>query len=368
MKVAYDYQIFSSQKFGGVSRYFFELANHLATPEKFSIDCLVNSPVYINKYLSCRGSRLIVSGISVPAVPRTSRIYESINRLISPMTFRRWKPDIIHETYYSKRRIAPPGTRTIVTVYDMIHELYPHYFPALDRTRENKKITIDRADHVICISDNTKTDLVQLLDVAPEKITVVHLGFSLSQHGLAGLPEQSRPFLLYVGSRDGYKNFERLLFAYASHSELHADYDLIAFGGGAFKPQEVEMIRRLHLPMTQVRQISGDDRTLASLYRTAAVFAYPSLYEGFGIPPLEAMSFNCPVACSNTSSIPEVVGNAAVQFDPVDTDSIANALIRVTSDSALRAKLVDFGKTRLLQFSWEKCAKQTLDVYRTMVN
>ena len=127
------------------------------------------------------------------------------------------------------------------------------------------------------------------------------------------------------------------------------------------------MIRRLHLPLTQVRQISGDDRKLAALYEQAAMFVYPSLYEGFGLPPLEAMSFNCPVACSNISSMPEVVGNAAIQFDPLDTDSIANALIILASDPALRAKLIAFGESRVAMFSWEQCAKQTLEVYRAML-
>ena len=127
------------------------------------------------------------------------------------------------------------------------------------------------------------------------------------------------------------------------------------------------MIRRLHLPLTQVRQLNGDDGVLAALYRQAAMFVYPSLYEGFGIPPLEAMSFNCPVACSNTSSVPEVVGNAAIQFDPLDIDSIANALVRLASDKALRAKLIELGKARVAKFDWEQCAKQTLDVYRALL-
>ena len=148
---------------------------------------------------------------------------------------------------------------------------------------------------------------------------------------------------------------------------MRDNYDLVTFGGGAFKPQELEMIRRLHLPLTQVRQISGDDRKLAALYEQAAMFVYPSLYEGFGLPPLEAMSFNCPVACSNISSMPEVVGNAAIQFDPLDTDSIANALIILASDPALRAKLIAFGESRVAMFSWEQCAKQTLEVYRAML-
>lgn len=367
MKVAYDYQIFTSQKFGGISRYFFELANRLATSKHDNVSCLINSPLYINKYLRHSNKELKIIGVNVPAIPRTGRICREINRLVSPLVFRRWKPDIVHETYYSSKRIVPAGSKVVIAVYDMIHELYPEFFSVRDRTREYKKIAVDRADHVICISENTRNDLIRLLDVAPEKTTVVHLGFTLTQAEQAAPPSQYRPYILYVGARSGYKNFERLLEAYAAHPALRDNYDLIAFGGGGFNLQEVEMIRRSHVPLIQVRQMSGDDGLLAALYCQATVFVYPSLYEGFGIPPLEAMSFNCPVACSNTSSIPEVVGNAAIQFDPFDTVSISNALVSVISDSALRAKLIDLGRARAAMFSWEQCAMQTLDVYRTLL-
>lgn len=367
MKVAFDSQIFSSQRFGGISRYFSELANHLTACGQERVSCLINSPVHINGYLMHSNKELKIIGASVPAIPRTGGIYRGINRLISPIVFRLCKPDIVHETYYSPKSLTPPSCKSVVTVYDMIHELYPECFLAHDRTTEYKKKAVNRADHVICISENTQKDLIRLFGVAPEKTTVVHLGFALTQCGQAALPSQNHPFLLYVGSRRGYKNFERLLAAYASHPELRDNFDLVAFGGGAFKARELEIIRSLKLSSSHVRQMSGDDGVLSALYGQAAMFVYPSLYEGFGIPPLEAMSFNCPVACSNTSSIPEVVGNAAIQFDPLDSDSIANALIILASDSALRAKLIDRGRDRVARFSWEQCAKQTLDVYRALL-
>lgn len=367
MKISFDYQIFELQRFGGISRYFFELANHLAGFDQETLFCLINSPVYVNEYLRYPCKELKKNGMAVQAIPGAGGIYRSINRVISPIAFRRWKPDILHETYYSPKSVAPTGSKVVLTVYDMIHELYPECFSARDRTREFKKIAVERADHVICISENTQNDLIRLLGVAPEKTTVVHLGFALTQSSLTPLSFQNRPFILYVGSRGGYKNFERLLSAYAAYPELRDNYDLVAFGGGDFKSQELERIRRLNLPLIKVRQLSGDDGALAALYGQAAMFVYPSLYEGFGIPPLEAMSFDCPVACSNTSSIPEVVGNAALQFDPLDIDSIANAMIRLTLDSALREKLIELGRSRIVNFSWERCALQTLDVYHTLL-
>lgn len=367
MKIAYDYQIFSNQSYGGISRYFFEVANHLAGSDDVMIDCLINSPVYINKYLHCSRPDLRISGLCLPAIPRTGRIRSSINKLFSHLAFNAWQPDISHETFYSPKSVSPPGSRIVVTVYDMIHELYPESFSPSDRTKELKKIAVERADHIICISHNTRNDLIHFLGVSQDKISVVHLGFGLAHNDFAKQPDLKRPFLLYVGLRTGYKNFEGLLSAYASCSELRDNYDLVAFGGGVLKPFEFEMMQRLDVPLEQVHHVAGDDGVLASLYQQAAMFVYPSLYEGFGIPPLEAMSFSCPVACSNTSSMPEVVGDAAIQFDPYNVESIADALVNLSSDLALQRSLIDRGRSRVGLFSWKQCAMQTLDVYKALL-
>ena len=367
MRIAYDYQIFSSQKYGGISRYFLELANRLADYEDGLIECLINSPVYVNKYLRSSGNNLKVNGISVPAIPRTGPFRNSINRLLSPLAYKRWHPDIVHETYYSPVSVSTPGSRIVLTVYDMIHELYPGRFSASDQTKEYKKIAVERADHIICISENTRNDLIRLLGVKQDKISVVHLGFILAHNNLAKLPKLKHPFLLYVGSRGGYKNFEGLLSAYASRSELRDNFNLLVFGGGPLKQFELEVIQRLHLPLDQVHHIAGDDAVLASLYQQAAVFVYPSLYEGFGIPPLEAMSFDCPVACSNTSSIPEVVGEASIQFNPRDTDAIADSLVKLLSSKTLRNTLIKRGRDRIKMFSWDKCAMETLNIYNSLL-
>jgi len=181
------------------------------------------------------------------------------------------------------------------------------------------------------------------------------------------LAKPHRPFILFVGARGGYKNFDRLLQAYAGRSILHESYDLVAFGGGDFSGNERALVRSLGLNENQVRQLGGDDAVLSVLYQQASLFVYPSLYEGFGIPPLEAMSLDCPVICSNTSSMPEVVGNAAVQFNPHDIDSIANALEAVITNPTLQADLRQRGRERLHAFSWHRCALETLNVYRKVL-
>jgi glycosyltransferase involved in cell wall biosynthesis len=248
----------------------------------------------------------------------------------------------------------------------MIHERFPENFSIADPTRREKAAAVSRADHVICISGQTRKDLVEFLDVPPEKTSVVHLGFALTPPGMRPPEHETsdRPYLLYVGNRSGYKNFDGLLRAYASSPFLQANFDLVCFGGGEFNARERDAIEKLGSAAPRVRQVRGDDSVLSSFYRQARAFVYPSRYEGFGIPPLEAMSFGCPVACSNISSIPEVVGDAAEMFDPSDADSMREAIERIVTDEARCAELIARGRKRLDVFSWKRCAEQTLDIYR----
>ena len=366
MRIAYDHQIFELQKYGGISRYFFELANNIANiPE---MDVGIISPVYTNAYLGAASSNLHVMGRRMPAMRFSGRIYSVINQLLTPSRLKRFHPDLVHETYYSVKRCAPASSKVVLSVFDMIHERFPESFLSSDPTFEAKAIAVKRADHVICISEQTRKDLIEFLGTDPAKVSVVHLGFSLTQSppaGNEGNPE--RPYLLYVGSRVGYKGFEGLLRAYAARRELQSTYDLIAFGGGGFNAQEQDLMRSLGVRNEHVRQVGGDDSVLAGLYRQASLFVYPSLYEGFGIPPLEAMSFDCPVVCSDASSIPEVVGDAAELFDPHSPDALGTSIERVLNDAALRQTLIARGRERIKLFSWERCARQTTHIYRGLL-
>lgn len=368
MKIAYDHQIFGWQEYGGISRYFYELANTIA--QSSAADVAVVSPFYVNSYLKDRSEALYVLGRKVPAIRRSGRFFRAINQYLSTPLMRAYVPDIVHETYYSFSSVATKTTKVVVTVHDMIHELYPESFASWDSTAREKAVAVKRADHIICVSENTKSDLVEILGVAADSISVVYHGFSLTQRDdnlnySYSMP--LAPYILYVGSRGGYKNFANLLSAFATNQALRGNFKLIAFGGGLFSAREQNLISALGLREADVLQIAGDDALLADLYRSAAVFVYPSLYEGFGIPPLEAMSFDCPVACSNTSSIPEVVGDAALLFDPHSVHAIGAALVEITSSQMLRASLVAKGRERIKLFSWKHCADQTMNVYRQLL-
>jgi glycosyltransferase involved in cell wall biosynthesis len=361
LRVIYDHQIFAWQRFGGISRYYYELAKRVGQADGFSAS--VVAPLHVNDYLAEGG--VDVRGLNIPKLPRTERAIIALNRLIAPVPIRACQPDLLHETYYAPRSPGPGGCAAVVTVFDMIHEKLASSVSSLDKTSLAKQAAVERADCVICISENTRRDLIEIFGVAPEKARTIHLGFSLTKVEESGTPEiERRPFILYVGQRAGYKNFDKLLAAYASSKTLPREFALLAFGGGAFTKVECERIRQLGLDPASVRQISGDDAVLASLYRKSAALVYPSLYEGFGIPPLEAMSFDCPVVCSNTSSIPEVVGDAAYLFDPADVDAMRDAIESMVTAPELRSEFIRRGRERLSHFSWDRCASDTMQVYR----
>jgi glycosyltransferase involved in cell wall biosynthesis len=364
VNVVYDHQIFGFQEYGGVSRYFYELAKRVAVTEGFSASIV--APLHVNRYLSEGGAN--VKGFRVPVVGGAARWVSAANRCLVPILLRARRPALVHETYYQTDSMAAKGCPVVLTVYDMIHEKFRGNFGANDPTSERKRAAVARAARVICISEQTRRDLIELFKPDPDKVKTIHLGFSLTTAAEPQrYPELPRPFFLYVGKRDGHKNFAALLSAYASSASLRDGYDLIAFGPQAFTREEQEAVRAARIDSTRIRHLSGDDALLGCLYRRAAAFVYPSIYEGFGIPPLEAMNFGCPVLCSNTSSLPEIVGEAGLYFDPRDVGAIRQAMELLASSQDVRLRLISRGHDRVRHFSYDKCAEQTMDVYRDVL-
>jgi glycosyltransferase involved in cell wall biosynthesis len=360
----YDHRIFSQQEFGGVSRYFCELAARIGQRPEWR--ALVVAPFYYNRYLA--ESSVDTVGVFVPlAHRRLKKLYAWGNKLAARPLMACNTPTVLHHTYFSPRPFAAKAP-SIVTVYDMIHELYPQYFPAQDPTRAWKRANVAAADHVICISHSTARDLERLLGISCSKISVVHLSYSdiFRVPGPAPadrMTPQSRPFFLFVGTRDTYKNFLRLLEAFAASPRLLRDFDLVAFGGGRFTPVEAAKISDAGFRDHAVRQVSGDDSALARYYAAAHAFVYPSEYEGFGIPPLEAMACGCPVACSTSSSLPEVVGAAAEFFVSTEVESMTSALERIAYDEVRRTELIQEGRKQCKRYSWDRCADETAMIY-----
>ena len=364
------------QSYGGISRYHAKLAEHLSL---LGEEVGVFAPLHRNRYLSQINQALVHGyGLKRYRVPGSQTMHR-INEVLARRQIRRWQPDLVHETYYHQNSLSPAGCKRVITVHDMIHELFPDQVRSTDNTSQLKRLAVDRADHIICVSENTRADLTRLFGTPESKTTVVHLGMlplpADSQSPTDSQPiipsaaqdgKNDNPFILFVGRRGGYKNFSDLLRAVAASPRLKADFNVIAFGGSSFKSREIAEIAQCGLSSQQVRQVAGSDTVLASLYRRAALLAYPSLYEGFGLPPLEAMALGCPVVSSHVSSMPEVLGNAAEFFESGSIDALQSAIERVVYSGSRRQELFGLGKDRARQYTWEACARRTRDVYHRL--
>lgn len=365
MKIVYDSQIFAVQEFGGISRYFCALASQISRfPD---MQARIVAPLYVNQYLKDLGNNISI-GCYLKPLPKTGRVIKALSAALSGPVARALRPDIVHETYYADRPAFHNQVPRVLTVYDMIHERCPDSFARGDPLPGLKGLAVRRADHIFCISENTRRDLLDIHRVPEDRVTVTYLGYDALR--LSGLTATdligAGPYLLYVGGRHGYKNFEGLVRAFAASPWLRDSFRIVCFGAAAFSREERGLMTDLGLSGEQVIHLGGGDDCLGALYQGAAAFVYPSLYEGFGIPPLEAMSLDCPVVCSRTSSIPEVVGDAGEYFDPLDPESIRSSIESVLQSPQRRLELIALGRSRCELFSWERCARETLEVYRRL--
>jgi glycosyltransferase involved in cell wall biosynthesis len=364
MRVAYDHQIFNVQKHGGISRYFAELVQNLARAE--GIAPTVIAPLHINEYLCRPGVRDRVRGAFFPFHFRgRDRVMRGLNKVLLPLYWQGPRFDIVHETFYSPRAWGYGKVR-ILTIYDMIHELFSAEFSDATQVNAAKRAAVSRADHVICISETTRQDAIRLLGIPPERTSVIYLGCSLDAASVPSAERAPAPCILYVGPRAGYKNFVVLLEAFAAAPFLRERFDLVTFGGPPFTTGEQRRIQELGVTL-RVRRVTGNDALLNEYYRAAVAFVYPSRYEGFGIPPLEAMASGCPVACSNAGSISEVAGPAGAYFDPDDRDGLRLILERLAADPEYAAQLRAKGFEQIKKYSWAECASRTLRTYASLV-
>ena len=268
---------------------------------------------------------------------------------------------IYHQTYYQGSAGGGRGP-VAVTAYDLVHARFPEHFSADDPTVAQQRRSFHRADLVLAISHATKADLVDILDLDEAKIIVTHLGVAPPPTSATVPSGVDGPYLLYVGQRYGYKNWERLVRAFAV-SGLAPDLVLIC-AGGELTAVETGFVAELGLA-GRVMRVGADDARLDALYRDAVAFVYPSLYEGFGLPPLEAMVRNCPVVTSHVGPLPEVLGDAAVYADPDDIGSIAAALLEGTSPER-RQQLVRAGRAAAAAYTWERTAEATAAAYSSL--
>lgn len=372
MKILYDYQIFSLQTYGGISRYFFELMNHfIDDPElSFEFPIFFSHNIYLKNaefshhitffpHLKLGFKRKIIKRLNAKNLTR-------IKQSLQGQDF-----DVFHPTYYDLYFLDELKNKPFVlTIHDMIPEIYPEMFSKTDTTAHNKKILVERADKIIVVSENSRKDLLQFYDINNEKVKMIYHGCPFSrteindvQPGGLKLPEK---YLLFVGKRKLYKNFNRFIKAASSLMEADKSLQIICAGGGNFSNEETILLKTLNLEGRIAIYHPSVNETLISLYKHALAFVFPSVYEGFGFPILEAFACGCPVILSHTSSFPEVAGEAGCYFDPLYEESIHNAIKQVIYNDQLKEQLKNKGFKQLQKFSWNKTAAETRDFYKSV--
>jgi glycosyltransferase involved in cell wall biosynthesis len=362
MKILYDHQIFSLQKYGGISRYFANLIKGINNNGKGYgyITSLFSTNEYIKKESLALnnpvGQKLFLN--------KPKRMY-NWNRRFSRWNLRLRNFDVFHPTYFDPYFIKYLRKPCVITVHDMVHELYPENFADAEEVIVRKKSVMERANLLIAISEFTRKDIIKVYPHMKSKIRVVHHGYlGLTDRADANdtLPDK---YILFVGERWHYKNFP--LFLEGIHTLLQADpeLNLICAGGKAFTTDEIALFEKFGITK-QCLQMDVTDATLQQLYSQASLFVFPSLHEGFGLPLLEAFANQCPVICSDSSCLPEIAGNAALYFDPAKPDHILQMATRVLQDEELREELKKKGLKRLELFTFDACVQNTLQVYESL--
>lgn len=364
MKILFDHQVFAFQKYGGVSRYFYELKN--ALKNELKQDARIFAPIHVNEYLRFGQTE----GLCSWYMPYPSKGLRHRTRLLQgPLDWaiKMQKPDILHETHYTltyRKKKPNQSMRIVSTVHDMIFEKFPEMIGDSDGRRKLKLESLNNADKIICISYKTKSDLLDFYPQFEEKVSVVHHGVSYVKPRDIAPDTLQDPYLLYVGTRAGNKNFSNFIKAIGSSEFIKTNFSLVLFGGGELKAEEKCLLADAGYSDKNLFHISGNDELLATAYKYATAFIFPSMYEGFGMPLTEAMQQGCPIICSNASCFPEICEEAAAYFEPDNLESMRYVMETTLGNSARLSELSKVGKLKSKNFTWLECATKTLAAYK----
>jgi glycosyltransferase involved in cell wall biosynthesis len=370
MRVLYDHQVFSWQTYGGISRYIVEIAQGIAQcgqtalfPEHF---------YSINHYLNALPG--------VPAQPLTTFpfkgkkwLQERLGRRHSLQALRKFEPTVFHPTYfeaYFLSAVTRTKTPFVITIHDMIHERYGHgaagFFSLDKNVVQHKRQLAQRAAAVVVVSENTRQDVLDFIpELDPAKIHTIHHGNSLQPALDTTLEPSDLPknYLLFVGQRSGYKNFQWMVESLKELFRADESLHLVCVGGGAFTEQEKWHLQEAGIWARAQNKQGVSDALLALYYHRARCFIFPSQYEGFGIPVLEAFSCGCVTVLNRSSSLPEVGGDAALYFSNNDVAGFTDVVYQAMYQDTLREQLKLRSKERLQQFSWQKSATAHANLY-----
>lgn len=403
MRILYDHQIFTHQKFGGISRYYFELYKRFVNESYDSAQIAIKYTD--NDYLHKSGLA-ITNTISMSE--RLIEPIESYNRFITKSNFKgkgrlfnltrklqnkpllnlknlnpspyennqdvsidhikNGKFDIFHPTYYDTYFLEFINKKPyVVTIHDLIHELFPELW-GYERTRKHETFKLrflKNASRIISISEQTKKDIVDIYNIPGEKIKVIHLANSLNEKYTrkTKIPEK---FILYIGSRGYHKNFYFALRSIASYLNKKRNLYLLCCGGTEFSKSEINYFANLGLN-DKILHLEPNDQELTYIYKKALVLLLPSIYEGFGIPLLEAASLGCPVVASDIPCFREIAEDSIEYFEKKNVESLRESITKVCEDKKLRKALTTKALERSKLFSWEKTYTETRNLYNQLV-
>ncbi len=358
MRILYDHQMFSIQKYGGVTKYFCELMKNITPQNDYKLSVLLSDNHYLKE------DQKIFKKMFLPIPDKDFRLkgrikdaIYSVNEHFSKKIINSNNYDLFHPTYYGNYFLGRVKKPYVITVHDLIG--FKDNFYTDKFLREEMKKTIENASRIIAISKNTKKDLINILNIDEQKIDVIYHGYNKPKSKLN--KNYLGNYILYVGRRSGYKNFSTLASAISILFKKERNLKLVCVGE-PLTSKEVSILKTLNiLERTQVLTVS--EEKLNNLYSNALLFVYPSKYEGFGMPILEAFANKCPVCVSNSSCLPEIAGDAAVYFDPNEAESIVEAMEKILFNKELQEKLVLKGTYRLQSFSWKNTAERTIATY-----
>lgn len=359
MRILYDSHTFSEQTFGGISRYFVELMNHL--PE----GCEAVLPIYASENAYLPQLKNKPHTISLRHFPEHRKLYYFINGFADRRALGKGGYDVFHPTGYDPYFIPLVKSPVVVTVHDMIYHRGLNEGKHTPEIMRNMDRTILAADRIIAISETTKRDVIRFYNIPEEKIDVVYHGFDPLAGNSDRLPYMPERYILFVGQRGGYKNFDILLEAFSMIASKERNLKVVATGR-QFSSREKKRIAELGIAdRCECRFIPTSD--MNALYANAECFVFPSRMEGFGMPVLESFAAGAPSVLADTECFREIAGNGALFFNPDDAAQLADSIVRVISDKKLRETLRNAGKEELKRFSWDKTGLLTAETYRKAV-
>jgi len=359
VQVALDEQIFAIQRHGGISRLFYEQARQFLENSEHKVDLETLEAPVVNEYLL--EDPTVRSAL---AVRQAAGPYQALARYL--LRSRRQRAvDVCHTTFYLPRGLTDyPAARHVVTVYDMIPELLPHTRRRLDFLTLKRQY-INRADHIVCISESTRNDLFKLYPDLRVATTIAYPGVSPRfQPDVPRLPFTPDHYVLHVGKRTSYKDGVTLLQAFADIADSHPDVTLWLVGGGSLSSEEQALISERAV-QGRVLQQDLADADMPAAYANALVTVLPSRYEGFGLPAVEALACGSPLILAQTSSLPEVGGDATTYFSPGDTRALAHELKAVLMDSTARTEMRIRGLKQAQGFTWQSFAQSNAVAYES---